>query len=61
MPKIKIDNDLYDRLKDCAVVVGYSSVEEFIAHVLEKEAAGIEEAADDPDMEERLRGLGYIS
>ena len=61
MPKIKIDKELHERLKDCAVIVGYSSVEEFVIHVLEKEAALIEEAEDDPDVMERLKGLGYIS
>jgi len=61
MPKIKLDKDLYERLTDCSVIVGYSSVNEFILHVLEKEAALIEEAEDDPDIQERLKGLGYIS
>ncbi len=61
MPKIKLDKELYERLTDCSVVVGYSSVNEFINHVLEKEAALIEEAEDDPDVKERLKGLGYIS
>lgn len=61
MAKIKIEDELYERLKDCSVVVGYSSVEEFITHVLDKEAALIEEAEDDPDVKERLKGLGYIS
>lgn len=61
MPKIKLDNDLYDRLKDCSVIVGYSSVEEFVNHVLEKEVSLIEDAEDDPDIKERLKGLGYIS
>lgn len=61
MAKIKIDNELFDRLKDCSVVVGYSSVDEFIIHILEKEASLIEEAEDDPDVMERLKGLGYIS
>ncbi len=61
MSKIKIEAELYDRLKDCSVIVGYSSVEEFIIHVLEKEVALIEEAEDDPDVKERLKGLGYIS
>ncbi len=61
MPKIKLDKDLYERLTDCSVVVGYSSVNEFILHVLEKEAILIEEAEDDPDVQERLKGLGYIS
>lgn len=61
MPKITLDPDLYERLKDCSVIVGYSSIEEFIIHVLEKEVSLIEEAEDDPDIKERLKGLGYIS
>lgn len=61
MPKITIETELYDRLKDCAVMVGYSSIDEFVAHVLEKEVALIEDAEDDPDIKERLKGLGYIS
>lgn len=61
MPKITIEQDLYARLKDCAIVVGYSSIDEFVAHVLEKEIALIEEAEDDPDVKKRLQGLGYIS
>lgn len=61
MPKITIEQDLYARLKDCAIVVGYSSIDEFATHVLEKEVALIEEAEDDPDVKKRLQGLGYIS
>lgn len=61
MPKIKIDKELFERLKDCSVIVGYSSTDEFITHILEKEVNLIEEAEDDPDVMERLKGLGYIS
>jgi len=61
MPKIKIDKELLARLKDCAIIVGYSSTDEFIQHILEKEVDLIEEAEDDPDVKERLKGLGYIS
>jgi predicted CopG family antitoxin len=61
MAKITIESELYERLTDCSVIVGYSSVAEFIIHVLEKEAALIEEAEDDQDVKERLKGLGYIS
>ncbi len=60
MPKIKIDNDLFARIKNCAELTGYSSVEEFIIHLLEKEAAKLEEAENDPDVLERLKGLGYM-
>ena len=60
MAKIKIDSNLYDRLKRAAQTVGYSNVEEFITHVIEKELAKIEAAEDDSTVTERLRGLGYI-
>jgi len=47
-----------------AVAGGYSSTEEFIEHVLEREVAReVAKVADDQPDEEvvrRLRGLGYI-
>jgi len=60
MPKIKIENGLYDRLKNVADIAGYSSVEEFVTHMIEKELELIEAPEDDKTVEERLRGLGYI-
>jgi hypothetical protein len=60
MPKIKIDSNLYDRLKKVTEVAGYSSVEEFVVHMIEKELEQIEVPEDDKAVEERLRGLGYI-
>jgi len=59
-PKIKIDKALYDRAKAVADKAGYSSVDEFITNVLEKELAKLEDAETDEQLEERLRGLGYI-
>ncbi len=60
MAKIKIDNKLYDRAKEAAENGGYSSVEEFIAHIIEKEVAGQESGQVDENVADRLRGLGYI-
>lgn len=60
MAKIKIDSNLYDRLKKVTEVAGYSSVEEFVTHMIEKELEQIEGPDDDKAVEERLRGLGYI-
>ena len=60
--RIKLDNDLFDRCKKHATEMGYSSVEEFIAHALEKELKG-SEMKDESEKEERvnrLKGLGYI-
>ena len=33
--KIAIDHELYERLEKAAQVAGYSSVEEFVVHLLE--------------------------
>lgn len=66
MAKIKIDDDLYARAKKISDTAGYSSVDEFIAHVLEKEiqtltGGGDYSAEDEEKIKERLKGLGYIS
>ena len=37
--KIKLDKDLLDKVRKFAAETGYSSVEEFITHLLEKEIA----------------------
>jgi len=60
MPKIKIDDNLYDRVKKVAQLAGYSSPEEFIVHVIERELSKLEGAADEKEVVERLRGLGYL-
>lgn len=60
MPKIKLDANLYDRVKKVAELAGYTSPEEFIVHVIEKELAKLESAETDEEITERLRGLGYI-
>jgi hypothetical protein len=57
---VKLKSDLWSRLTRAAAAAGYSSPEEFIEHVLEREVAKL--AADEPDEEvvRRLKGLGYI-
>lgn len=60
--KVKLNKDVLERAKKVAEVAGYSSVEEFVEHVLEKELKEIESAgSSDADITESLRGLGYIS
>ncbi len=58
--KVKIEKPLYGRLADIAAVAGYSNTDEFVIHILEKEAAKFDEGADEADVEKQLRGLGYI-
>ena len=60
MARIKIDSSLFGRVKKAAEVAGYSSVEEFVTHIIEKELTKHEAAEADEKTAEQLRGLGYI-
>lgn len=57
---VKLSKSLLDRAKEHAETAGYSSVEEFVEHVLEKELARLEESGSRADVEKKLRGLGYL-
>lgn len=61
MPKIKIDKDLYEKAKEVSESAGYSSVEEFVSHLLEKVMNPPEAEDSDEDVIKRMQGLGYIS
>jgi hypothetical protein len=60
MSKINISPALYERVKAAVAKVGYSSVDEFVAHAIENELnrLGVEEA--ERQVADQLRGLGYI-
>ena len=60
--KIKLDKDLLEKVRKYAGLAGYSSPEEFVQHVLEREIAKFEEGGSDEDeIKKRMQGLGYIS
>lgn len=58
---IRLDKTLLARVKRYADLAGYASVDEFVAHVLEKELASIDSADSEEDIRKKLKGLGYIS
>jgi hypothetical protein len=58
---VKIDKDLHARLTKVADVAGYATVDEFVAHVLEKEMVHFDDSKDDDAIRAKLKGLGYIS
>jgi hypothetical protein len=62
--KVKIDGELLEKVKQCADVAGYESVDEFVNHVLEKEINKVmpqnESSTSKEDIKKRLQGLGYI-
>ena len=57
--KIALDDELWHRAKVHVERVGYSSVEEFVIHCIEKELDA-PSAADRAQIDERLKGLGYL-
>ena len=59
--RIKLDKALLAKVKRYADIAGYSSVDEFVTHVLEKEIASIEESDSEAEIKKKLKGLGYIS
>ncbi|MHC4267345.1 MAG: hypothetical protein ACYSTS_02660 [Planctomycetota bacterium] len=61
MSKIKIDNDLLKKAKEYAAKAGYSSVEEFVGYIIEKEISKLDESESEEEVKKRLQGLGYIS
>jgi len=60
MAKIKIDSNLYDRAKKASEEAGYSSIEEFMTHIIEKSLEQYETDEADEKVADQLRGLGYI-
>jgi hypothetical protein len=60
MPKINLDNSLYDRAKSAVEAAGYSSVDEFVAHAVENELQRLKFDEAEKQVTDQLRGLGYI-
>lgn len=65
-PTIKLNKNLWTKVKKCSEAAGYSTPKEFVEHVLEREvaklenAAGRKEAVSDKEIANKLRGLGYL-
>ena len=60
-PKLRIDKTLLERARPYADLAGYSSVDEFIEHLLAREIAKLDESDSEEDIKKKLQGLGYIS
>ncbi len=59
-PTIKLNKALWAKVKKCAEAGGYSSPQEFVEHVLEKELAKLDTSASPEEIARKLQGLGYI-
>lgn len=58
---IQLDAALMEKVKAAAAKAGYASVDEYVAHVLERELSKNDDASNDEDVKKKLEGLGYIS
>ena len=60
--KITLEKELLERVKAAAENAGYSSADEYVAHVLERELSrGDDSGRSEADVKKQLEGLGYIS
>ena len=67
-PKIKVSQELMEKLTEAAAAVGCASVEEFAEKVLSQEAdrvlagdvAGGPSSRDVEEIAKKLKGLGYL-
>ena len=58
---VKLDKALLAKVKRYSDLAGYSSVDEFITHALEKELTLLEGSASEEELKKKLKGLGYLS
>ena len=57
---LKLNKPLCDRAKAHAEQAGYSSLEEFVEHLIERELARAGEEGSREEVENKLKGLGYL-
>ena len=57
---IKLSTTLCNRARAVVEKAGYSSLEEFIEHAVEKDLARLEEAQSKEELIKKLKGLGYL-
>jgi hypothetical protein len=59
-PTIALDNELWAKVKQHCDDAGYSSPEEFVQHLIEKELTKAAEPAADEETTRKLHGIGYL-
>ncbi|PYT24162.1 MAG: hypothetical protein DMG57_29555 [Acidobacteria bacterium] len=57
---VKLNKSLCRRAAQWAEKAGYSSLDEFIEHMIEKELAKLGEPDSKDDVIKKLKGLGYL-
>jgi Arc/MetJ-type ribon-helix-helix transcriptional regulator len=57
---VKLSKPLCDRARVVVEKAGYSSLEEFIEHAMERDLVRIEESESKEELIKKLTGLGYL-
>lgn len=57
---VKLSKALCERARVIVEKAGYSSLEEFIEHAMEKDLARLEQADSKEELIHKLKGLGYL-
>jgi Arc/MetJ-type ribon-helix-helix transcriptional regulator len=57
---VKLNKALCDRARTLVERAGYSSLEEFIEHAMERDLATLEDAESKEELIKKLSGLGYL-
>lgn len=57
---IKLSPELWERIKRVSSAAGYSSPQEFVEHVLDRELKKVEDTESDAEIVKKLQGLGYL-
>ncbi len=57
---VKLNKTLCDRARVIVEKAGYSSLEEFIEHAVEKDLARLEQTDSKEELIRKLTGLGYL-
>jgi len=57
---VKLNCSLCDRAKLVVEKAGYTSLEEFIEHAMERDLARLESSDSKEELMRKLKGLGYL-
>ena len=58
--KLEVDGVLLAKIQEFAEAAGYSSPQEFVLHLIEKELAKVPEEGDGEEAARKLKGIGYL-
>jgi Arc/MetJ-type ribon-helix-helix transcriptional regulator len=57
---VKLNSSICDRARQVVERAGYSSLEEFIEHAMERDLTRLETSESKEELMRKLKGLGYL-